>query len=162
MQAIRVTILLILATVTLSAVSVGDSGASFDHLKALAGAWEGKASNGQTVHESYKVTSGGSAVMSEISGEENMITMFHMDGDNLVMTHYCTAGNQPRMKASTSAEGKTITFDFMDATNLVSPDAGHMHRAVFSLADADHLTEDWYFADHGKEMHEHFDLERKK
>ena len=68
--------------------------------------------------------------MSEIKGKEDMITMFNLDGDRLLMTHYCACGNQPRMVASASPDGKTITFDFLDATNLATPDAGHMNRLV--------------------------------
>ena len=113
---------------------------------------------------SFKVVSGGSAVMSEIHGHgpENMISMFHLDGPNrLLMTHYCGAGNQPRMQASVSPDGKTITFTFVDATNLASPDAGHMQRMVLTMLDDNHHTEEWTFVDHGKEMKELFDLRRK-
>jgi len=141
-----------------------DAQKSFDQLKSLAGAWEGKNSQGEPLQVSFKVTSGGSAVMSEIAGhgKDNMITMFHLDGPNkLVLTHYCGAGNQPRMQASSSPDGKTITFNFLDATNLASPDAGHMHRVAITVLDANHHTEEWSFADHGKEMKELFDLRRK-
>ena len=79
--------------------------------------------NGQPVEVDYRVTSNGSALMSEIKGKEDMISMFHLDGDRVLMTHYCGAGNQPRMVASASPDGKTFTFDFLDATNLATPDA---------------------------------------
>ena len=145
-------------------VAQSDAQKSFDQLKSLAGTWEGKNSLGEPLQVSFKVTSNGSAVMSEIAGHgsDNMITMFHLDGPNkLVLTHYCGAGNQPRMQASSSADGKTITFNFLDATNLASPDAGHMHRVAITVLDANHHTEEWSFADHGKEMKELFDLHRK-
>ena len=102
--------------------------------------------------------------MSEITGHgtEDMITMFYLDGpDKLLLTHYCTIGNQPRMQASLSPDGKTLTFDFMDATNLTSPDAGHMRRVVIAMPNAGHHTEEWSFSDHGKERKEVFDLHRK-
>jgi hypothetical protein len=145
-------------------VAQSDAQKSFDQLKSLAGTWEGKNSLGEPLQVSFKVTSGGSAVMSEIAGHgnDNMITMFHLDGPNkLVLTHYCGAGNQPRMQASASPDGKAITFNFLDATNLASPDAGHMHRVAITVLDANHHTEEWTFADHGKEMKELFDLHRK-
>ena len=100
--------------------------------------------------------------MSEIKGKENMITMFHLDGERLLMTHYCGAGNQPRMVASASPDGKTFTFSFLDATNLATPDAPHMNHLVISMPDANHHTEEWVFSDHGKEMKEVFDLRRKQ
>ena len=139
---------------------------SFDSIKALAGSWEGKTQMSDPVQVSFRLTAGGSAVMSEIVSHmngksEDMITMFNMDGDRLLLTHYCAAGNQPRMQASTSEDGKTITFDFLDATNLSSPEAGHMHRVVFTFLDANHHTEAWQFSDHGKEIIENFDLKKK-
>jgi len=137
---------------------------AFNTIKGMAGMWESKTSDGRSLPVTFKVTSGGSAVMSEILGQgaEDMISMFHLDGPNrLLMTHYCGAGNQPRMQASVSPDGKTITFNFVDATNLTTPDAGHMQRMVLTLLDENHHTEEWTFADHGKEMKELFDLRRK-
>jgi hypothetical protein len=135
---------------------------SFEQLKSLDGSWEGKGSNGEPVQVSYKVTSNGSALMSEIKGKEDMISMFNLDGDRLLMTHYCAVGNQPRMVASPSPDGKTITFHFLDVTNLATPDAGHMNRLVISMAEANHHTEEWVYNDHGKETKQVFDLWRKK
>lgn len=143
------------------ALAQSDAQKSFDKLKTLAGTWEGKAPNGQASEVVYQVTSGGSAIMSEIKGPEDMITMFHLDGGRLLMTHYCAAGNQPRMKGAMSPDGKTVTFDFVDATNLSSPEEGHMHHVVFTFADANHHSEEWTFLDHGKEMKETFELVRK-
>ena len=100
--------------------------------------------------------------MSEILGKEDMITMFNLDGPGrLLMTHYCAVGNEPRMEASASPDGKVITFNYVDATNLASPDAAHMHRMVLTLIDENHHTEEWMFVDHGKEHKELFDLHRK-
>jgi hypothetical protein len=137
---------------------------TFDTLKALAGNWEGKNSQGQTLRVSFRETAGGSALLSEIHGQgpENMISMIHLDGDRLLMTHYCSAGNQPRMKATLAPDGKSVLFDFIDATNLASTDAGHMQHVVFAMPDADHHTEEWTFLDHGKEMKELFTLQRAK
>jgi hypothetical protein len=165
----RITVLLVVLLASLTALAAhAQSGAqqSFDSVKALAGNWEGKTQMSDPVQVSFRLTAGGSAVMSEIVSQmngksEDMITMFNMDGDRLLLTHYCEAGNQPRMKASASADGKTLTFDFLDATNLSSPDAPHMHRVVFSFIDGNHHTEEWHFAVGGKEMVETFDLQKK-
>ena len=110
----------------------------------------------------FRMTAGGSALMSEIHGHgpENMITMFHMDGDRLVMTHYCGAGNQPRMKV-VAADAKSVSFEFYDGTNI-APGDGHMQHVTFTHPDANHHTEEWVFVDHGKEMKEFFTLERAK
>lgn len=161
MRAIRLAVSVAVVMSALALWAQSDAQKNFDKIKALDGVWQGKDPTGRLVKVSFRTTSGGSAVMSEIMGEEDMITMFHLDGDRLLMTHYCGAGNQPRMKA-TSADGKSIAFDFVDATNLASPDAGHMKRMVLTMVDANHHTEEWTFEDHGKEMKELFSLERQK
>ena len=157
---IAITLLLVLATSAAFAASAAQK--SFEELKSLDGSWEGKAPDGQTVQVAYRVTGNGSAVMSEIKGHADMISMFNLDGERLLMTHYCGAGNQPRMVASTSPDGKTLTFDFLDATNLASPDDGHMTRLVLSMPDANHHTEEWIYSDHGKQEKKVFELWRKK
>lgn len=161
---IAVSLVVLLASLATHAQSAAQQ--SFDSIKALAGNWDGKTQMSDPVQVSFRVTAGGSAVLSEIVSpmngkSEDMITMFNLDADRLLLTHYCAAGNQPRMKANASADGKTVTFDFIDATNLPSPDAPHMHRVVFSFIDGNHHTEEWHFAVGGKEMVETFDLQKK-
>jgi hypothetical protein len=77
------------------------------------------------------------------------------------MTHFCPSKNQPRMKATISPDGNTITFDFLDATGLASPESGHMHRAVYILSGKDQLAEEWTWRQNGKESREQFDLRRQ-
>jgi hypothetical protein len=156
-------IILALAAAT-AALAQTDAQKAFATIKNMPGSWEGSASSGHPLQVTFKVVSGGSAVMSEIMGHgpENMVSMIHLDGPNrLLMTHYCGAGNQPRMQATVSPDGKTITFTFVDATNLATPDAGHMQKMVLTMLDDNHHTEEWTYADHGKEMKELFDLHRK-
>src|SRR5262245_57108251 len=81
------------ATGTL-AFAQSDSQRAFDKLKTLAGTWEGAGPEGKIFQVTYRLTSGGSALLSEVLPDEAMITMFHMDGPRLMMTHYCGAGNQ--------------------------------------------------------------------
>jgi hypothetical protein len=161
MKALRIASCILLFTTAVFAQS--DAQKSFDQLKSLNGSWEGKNSIGNPVQVSYRMTAGGSALMSEIVGHgETMISMINFDGPNrLLLTHYCTVGNQPRMQASASPDGKTITFNFLDATNLDNPQSGHMDHVVIALLGPDHHTEEWNFIDHGKEIKEFFDLTRK-
>jgi hypothetical protein len=166
MKSVRMALSLLLLLTATAAFAQTPAQKSFDQLKSLAGSWEGKAADGKPVQVSFRDTAGGSALMSEIHGHgpENMISMIHLDGPNrLLLTHYCGAGNQPRMAATVSPDGKTYTFDYFDATNLATPDAGHMQRVVFTVLDANHHTEDWTFAaGPGKEMKELFDLRRNE
>ncbi|MBZ5654194.1 MAG: hypothetical protein LAO56_02830 [Acidobacteriia bacterium] len=164
MKAFRYAVTIALVLCAGCALAQPNAQKTFDTLKALAGNWEGKNNQGQTLRVSFRETAGGSALLSEIhgQGQENMISMIHLDGDRLLMTHYCGAGNQPRMKASLAPDAKSVIFEFNDATNLSSAEAGHMHHVVFAIPDADHHTEEWTFLDHGKEMKELFTLQRAK
>jgi hypothetical protein len=163
MKSLRLAVFSFMVLTAVAAFAASDSQKSFDNLKALAGSWTGKGSEGQPIEVSYRTMSGGSALMSEIHGHgEDMITMFHTDSGRLLMTHYCTAGNQPRMTGTMSPDGKTFTFDFLDATNLSATQKGHMERLVVTMIDANHHTEDWEFsANDGQKHHELFDLQRK-
>jgi hypothetical protein len=150
------------ATLATSAFAQTDSQKAFAAINNMPGSWQGSTPDGRPLNVTFTVVSGGSAVMSEILGDHEMVSMFHLDGsDRLLLTHYCSVGNQPRLQASVSADGKTITFNFVDATNLASPDAGHMQRMVLTLLDDNHHTEDWTFIDHEKVMKASFDLHRK-
>jgi len=159
----RITVILAaLALAASTALAQTDAQKAFAAIKSMPGTWEGKMPTGDTLQVNFKVVSGGSAVVSEILGKDDMISMFHMDGPNrLLLTHYCAAGNQPRMQASVAPDGKTMTFNFVDATNLAAPDDGHMESMVLTLLDENHHTEEWTFNDHGKEIKRIFDLRRK-
>jgi hypothetical protein len=165
MKSLRLMLSVVLISLSTAAFAQTDAQKSFDKLKTLAGSWEGTM-DGKPLHVSLRVTSMGNTLMHEITGDgrpDDPITMFNLDGARLLMTHYCDAGNQPRLVGKVSPDGKTITFDFIDATNLLSSQMGHMQHVVFNLIDADHHTELWEFAmADGKPMGGLLDLKRTK
>ncbi|MGE5175182.1 MAG: hypothetical protein ACM3JJ_02305 [Hyphomicrobiales bacterium] len=119
---------------------------AFEMLKSLVGTWSMKDEKGNVMHVKYELVAGGTTLMESLepAGEPLMVTMYHPDGANLVMTHYCDAGNQPRMRAVKPAAGaKTISFRFLDVANLTSPKEGYMHDLDITLEDADHMTQVW-------------------
>lgn len=128
-----------------------DVKAAFARLKTLAGEWQGNTSMGKA-HLRYEVIAGGASLVEHESGENMpaMLTVYHLDGNRLMLTHYCMAGNQPRMVAR-SFDPKTgeLGFEFLDATNLASG-AGHMHSATIRVADGDHFTAAWEFFEGGR------------
>jgi hypothetical protein len=144
-----------------------DAQKAFDRLKTLAGSWDavlsgtGSEADGQTMHVTLRVTSTGNAVLHEMTGlagrPDDPITMFYLDGDRLLLTHYCDAGNRPRMVGTMSPDGKTLEFEFLDISG--SP-LYHMHHSVFTIIDANHHTEDWTFMMKDKPVRAHFDLYR--
>jgi len=67
------------------------------------------------------------------------------------------------MVGTISPDGKTLTFNFLDATNLLSSQPGHMQRVIFNFIDLDHHTEMWEFATaDGNQMGGLLDLKRTK
>lgn len=132
--------------------------AAFESLKALAGTWADASTQGWTGQHTIEVIAGGSAILSTSrigphpGQDESMATLFHMDGDRLMLTHYCVARNQPRLAATKiSDDGKTIEFAFVDGTNMKSRDTGHMDRAIFTLESADRYRSRWTFYQKGSE-----------
>jgi hypothetical protein len=160
MKAVYVSIVVALLAAMMFAQT--DARQTFAEIKTLDGTWSGTTSEGKPVKVSFRDTSGGSAVLSEIEGmhEHDMVSMIHLDNNRLLLTHYCGIGNQPRMQASVSPDNKSISFDFVDGTNIPTPDSGHMQKVVFAMADANHHTETWTFVDHGQSHQEVFTLTR--
>jgi hypothetical protein len=152
---------------------------AFARMKGLAGNWKGTAAMGAgpgamsaPVRVSMRVTSGGDALMHEMvpegrsadpsNGDDDPLTMMYIDGDRLMLTHYCDSGkNRPRMVGTLSPDGKSVEFDLVDVSGGTK--YGHMHHAVFTIVDADHHTEDWtYMSPENKADHAHIDLVRAK
>ena len=143
---------------------------AFDKLKTVAGSWVGQLTTfpqepsveGTFVQFSLRVTSRGHALVHELSVSgipDHPVTMFYLDEDRLLLTHYCDAGNRPRMVGKVSPDGKTLEFDFLDLSG--GNQRGHMHHAVFTFIDENHHTEDWtYMMPGDKPIRAHFDLQR--
>lgn len=129
--------------------------AVFEQFKKLEGRWRGRSTKGWDEVVSYKTIAAESVVVAnsfDAHPNETMMTMFYLDGDRLMLTHYCVARNQPRLVATSFADsGKTITFTFLDGTNLPSRDRGHMDKHVFRFVDDNHAVSRWTWYQNGKE-----------
>ena len=125
-----------------------------ERLKKLAGAWQGvegeEGEPGGNVF--YRVISGGSAVAEFLlpGTEHEMVSMYHRDGDALLMTHYCAVGNQPRLKARPGGPENEITFEFMDGTNIKSPDDLHIDGLKIQFISDDEIVASWSARAEGK------------
>ncbi|MEO6711404.1 MAG: hypothetical protein ABIP42_17615 [Planctomycetota bacterium] len=142
------------------------SAQAFEALKSLAGKWHGTSTSGSQqfpVDVTYEVVSGGSVVMERMfpSSEHEMISMYHRDGGKLLMTHYCSQGNQPRMEMlfsrpaydPASHHEQWISFKYRDATNQGSPKELVMHDMRLCLIDKDHFDSTWTAFVDGKSDH---------
>jgi len=184
LRVMLVVVLLSLATLALAQsdaqkpeLQKSDAQKSFDTIKALAGSWEGAVTTDPKMsgmgentltQVTMRVTSKGNSLVHEMkeAGKpddptryDHPVTMFYLDTDKLLLTHYCDAGNRPRMVARTSPDGKIVEFDFLDVSG--STQYGHMHHAVFTVIDANHHTEDWtYMMPGDKPMRARLDLHR--
>jgi len=128
---------------------------AFEFLKKLEGKWVGRSTKGWEEKTSFKTIAGGSVVVEDTPDakpDESMMTMYHLDGDRLMLTHYCEAKNQPRLVATSFADGaKTITFTFLDGGNIPTRDRGHMDKLVMRFLDDNHVTKQWTWYQDGAE-----------
>lgn len=128
---------------------------AFEQLKTLVGEWAMPDSDSDGAPDgqvSYKLISAGSVVMETVFPDQphEMVTMYHMDGPDLLVTHYCAAGNQPRMKAKRTDDPGKVEFAFKDGTNMDPSKDMYMGALTVTFTDADHFTQEWTSFEDGK------------
>jgi len=92
----------------------------------------------------FQVSSAGSAVREIMfpGSEHEMTNMYTLDGNSLVMTHYCGAGNQPHMRADAIEEGR-LAFASFGVSDLATPETFYMAEMTLHFVDDDHVDEHW-------------------
>jgi hypothetical protein len=146
----------------------GAKNPALEKLKKLSGEWVAVDDQGKEQLVSvFKVTSAGSAVQETIfpGGPMEMVSMYHMDGKDLIMTHYCALGNQPKMKLDPKSTDKELKFSFAGGTNIDAAKDMHMHEGSITIVDDDHIEWKWSGYDQGKPAEGHgiaMKLVRKK
>ena len=118
--------------------------AAFETMKKLAGTWLAADEDGKPtdrIVSILKVTSGGSVVHETIfpGQSEEMISVYTVEGPDLVMTHYCVLGNQPRLKADPNSSANQISFQFAGGSNLDPKKDKHMHSTTLTIVDDSHI-----------------------
>lgn len=166
-NALWIVALVCVALLGTSPVTAGEgveAGAVFDQLKGLEGTWHGvpkgegvtaeaeEAPHGEVTHV-FQVSAAGNVVMETMrpGTDHEMINMYHLDGEELMMTHYCAGGNQPRMRlnrAKSSAD--KLIFDFVDGTNLDPAVDGHIHAGELVFHEGGTLESVWVGYNEGK------------
>jgi hypothetical protein len=139
--------------------------AAFHKLQSLAGSWEGKDQQGQAVKTTFAPIAGGTAVMETLTmpGMDQMVTLYSIDVDSIVLVHYCPTNNQPRMRA-VPPDGalEELVFFFQGAGNLPDISAGHEQKLVLEFHDPDHITEHWTWRRAGKDTEMVFRFARSR
>jgi hypothetical protein len=166
-----------LVAMTLATAAAADDKAApaakntgMDRVKKLAGAWvmaDDKGKPTDKIVSEFKITANGSAVQETIfpGSDHEMVTVYHRDGQDVVLTHYCALGNQPQMKLDPSGPASRLAFKFVGGSNIDPAKDMHMHEGTITWVDDDHITWQWAAYQNGKPLEDHkmaLNLVRKK
>jgi hypothetical protein len=141
----------------------------FERLRALAGEWEGSVewagarSEKGKMNATYYLTGAGSSVVENLTvgGTTLMTSVYHLDGLDLRMTHFCAAQNQPRLKATRFDDSKgAVDFSLLDITNLPSPGAPHVEGLTIRFVDPEHIALAFTFVSGREHSYERIELRR--
>jgi len=134
----------------------GDPAAAWTRLKSLVGTWQREDAStpgSKAFRIRYRLISADAALVEEFGDPARQVTqtVFHLDGERVLATHYCAQGNQPRLRLRTTAASDTLVFEFLDATNLEHATDSHLVRLTLRWRDADHLVREEVYAANGRE-----------
>lgn len=131
--------------------------ARFAAVKKLEGDWYVQNEDGTVAKEvgvRYQVTAARSTVMETLHpGDEKMemVTVYHMNKAEFVLTHYCAMNNQPRMVADAGIEDGQLAFTCDGSpSNVEKHDDAHMHGLAMTFVDDDTLKLEWSLFQDGK------------
>ena len=128
---------------------------ALERFKALQGEWiaveDGPMTKKGDVVARYHLTGADSAVVEEIfpGTEHAMTTVYYADGKDVALTHYCMAGNQPKMRAKDTA-GSHLAFAFDGGTNIDPKTTTHMHQAEWDFVGENEIKSTWTEFEGGK------------
>lgn len=127
-----------------------DAADQFERIKSLAGNWQWApelAPELSGLVATYRLTAGGTVVLETLFPGDpfEMVTMYHLDGEQLLCTHYSTAGSQPSMRAQPGDPSQPIRFECIGATGIDSERDDHMHAMSFLTIDRGALVTSWTY-----------------
>ena len=126
-------VIILASSLALTAVDDADqvnARTAFAKLQTLVGQWEGKTETDRVIKVSYRLTANNTVLVETwtLGPQRESLTLYHMDGESLIATHYCPVGNQPRLRFKEGGSPSVFTFEFVSATNLLKPEMVHQHR----------------------------------
>jgi hypothetical protein len=148
-------IILLVTLLSLTTVKGADQvipRAVFTQLRTLVGNWEGKTEKGRVLKVSYRLTANDSVLVETwtLGPKRESLTLYHMDEDSLVATHYCALGNQPRLRLKEGGSASVFIFEFVSATNLPKPEAAHQHQFELELLQPNSFARSETYLENGK------------
>ncbi|HEV2841249.1 MAG TPA: hypothetical protein VGW39_08000 [Chthoniobacterales bacterium] len=125
--------------------------AAFTQLQTLVGEWEGKTEKGRALKVSYRLTANNTVLIETwtLGPQRESLTLYHMDNESLLATHYCPIGNQPRLRFKEGGSASLFIFEFVSATNLPKPEVAHQHRFEVELLDANSFARSETYLENG-------------
>ena len=144
----------VMSTLSLAAQGPQPAASAFERLKALEGEWidvTGAFGEKGAVVATYRVTGGGHTVIESfpVKTPHEMTTVYHRDGSDIVLTHYCSGGTQPRMRAK-HVNGNLMSFEFDGGSNIDPAKTSHMHNMRWEFVSKDEIKADWHNWSNGK------------
>jgi hypothetical protein len=125
--------------------------AAFTQLQTLVGEWEGKTEAGRVIKISYRLTANGTVLVETwtLGPQRESLTLYHMDNESLIATHYCPIGNQPRLRLKEGGKSYLLTFEFVSATNLPKPEVAHQDRFEMEFLQANSFARSETYLENG-------------
>ena len=126
---VRILLFLMLA----ASAAIGSSETAFETFKGFAGKWAIRSGQKTLPIETTYESGSKDSIVTEQFGKE--LSVFYRDGQRLLMTHFCNAGNQPRLQLRGNTQPGVFEFQMFDITNLPSADADHVETVIYRVVD---------------------------
>lgn len=151
---------------------VYDAASAMAYFKTLAGDWQagtghehgGSAASNPDSTLTFRTKAAGSAVVqtTRLGQPGEMESVFHMDGDRLLLTHYCALQNAPVLEFQKSTKPGEIKFVFKGGTNFDPKVDAHFHEGTFHVKDKDTVEQTFTVFANGKATPEGRSVLRRK
>ena len=129
-----------------------DANRLFSILKGLEGEWRIVNPARDTV-VTFEIIAAGSALVEKwtMSPSRNSMTIYSMDGDALLVTHFCPQGNAPTLKLTRTSEEGVHFFEFVQGWNLQDKESSHQHAFWIKIVSPNEFTRGETYIKNGSE-----------